>query len=99
MRWLAERGPRPGYIAPGCPRQNPFGESFKGRLRDECLDRELFANRHEAAVMLEAWRREYNAERPHRCLGYRTPRESRAAWIRGGIRNPGVNEGNPTQGP
>jgi len=98
-RWLAERGPRPRYIDPGCPWQNPYGESFNGRLRDECLNRELFANRREAAVVLEAWRQEYNEVRPHSSLGYRTPREFRAAWSRGGIPNPGVTEGSPAQGP
>src|SRR5262249_10350364 len=41
---------------------------------------ELFANRREAAVILAGWRREYNQERPHSSLGYRTPREFRAAW-------------------
>ena len=57
-RWLAERGPKPRYIDPGCPWQNPYGESFNGRLRDECLNRELVANRREAAIVLEARRRE-----------------------------------------
>ena len=98
-RWLAERGPKPRYIDPGCPWQNPSGESFNGRLRDECLNRELFANRREAAVVLEAWRQEYNAERPRRSLSHRTPREFRAAWIRDGIPKPGVTEGSPAQGP
>jgi putative transposase len=97
--WLASKGSKPRYIDPGCPWQNPFGESFNGRLRDECLNLELFANRREAAVILEAWRREYNEERPHSSLGYRTPREFRAAWSRGGIPNPGVSEGGPTRGP
>ena len=56
-RWLAERGAKPRYIDPGCPWQNPYGESFNGRLRDECLNLELFASREEAAVILGAWRR------------------------------------------
>lgn len=77
-RWLAERGSKPRYIDPGCPWQNAYGESFNGHLRDECLNLELFANRREAAVVLEAWRCGYNLERPHSSLGYRTPREFRA---------------------
>jgi transposase InsO family protein len=96
---LAERGPKPKYIDPGCPWQNPYGESFNGRLRDECLNRELFANRHEAAVVLEAWRQEYNAERPHSSLGYRTPREFRAAWTRGGIPEPRAGGADVPHGP
>ena len=98
-RRLAERGPKPRYIDPGCPWQNPYGESFNGRLRDECLNRELFANRREAAVVLEVWRQEYNAERPHSSLDYRTPREFRAAWSRGSIPDPGGTEGGPALGP
>src|SRR5262249_52347698 len=48
-RWLAERGSRPRSIDPGCPWQDVSGESFNGRLRDECRNRELVANRPEAA--------------------------------------------------
>jgi transposase InsO family protein len=88
-RWLAERGPRPRYIDPGCPWQNPYGESFNGRLRDECLNRELFANRREAAVVLEAWRHEYNAERPH---------SSRAIGRPGSSEPPGAAAVSPSRG-
>jgi putative transposase len=82
-QWLAERGSKPRYIDPGCPWQNAYGESFNGRLRDECLNLELFATRREAAVILEAWRCSYNAQRPHSSLGYRTPDEFRDAFVRG----------------
>jgi transposase InsO family protein len=98
-RWLAEWEPKPRYIDPGCTWQNPYGESFKGRFHAKCLDRELFANRREAVVVLEVWRHVYDVERPHSSLGYRTPREFRAAWIRGEIPDPGVTPGNPTHGP
>jgi putative transposase len=84
--WLADRGAKPRYIDPGCPWQNAFAEGFNGRLRDECLNLELFASRREAAVILEAWRRSYNTQRPHSSLGYRTPREFRDAYDRGGPR-------------
>src|SRR5262245_8442244 len=81
--WLAGRGPKPRYIDPGCPWQNAYGESFNGRLRDECLNRELFANYREAAVVIEAWRGEYNTRRPHSSLGYQTPQEFRDSFARG----------------
>lgn len=71
----SRRGPR--YIDPGCPWQNAYGESFNGKLRDECLNLELFASRREAAVVVEAWRRSYNTQRPHSSLGYQTPQEFR----------------------
>jgi putative transposase len=99
MRWLAERGPGPRYLDPGCPWQNPCRESFDGRPRDECLDRELVANRREAVFALEARRREYDEDRPHSRLGDRTPRESQAAWMRGSIPRPEATEGIPTHRP
>ena len=85
--WLADRGPGPRYIDPGCPWQNAYGESFNGKLRDECLNMEVFANRREAAVVVEAWRRLYNTQRPHSSLGYKTPREFRDDHERGGARS------------
>ena len=48
-------------------------ESFNGKLRDELLDREMFDTLLEAKVLIERWRREYNAVRPHSALGYRPP--------------------------
>jgi len=46
--WLQESGSAPHYIDPGCPWQNGFQESFHGKLRDELLDREVFASVEEA---------------------------------------------------
>ena len=50
-------------------------ESFHDKLRDECLNRELFASLREAQVVIEGWRCEYNQSRPHSSLGYQTPDE------------------------
>jgi transposase InsO family protein len=58
------------YITPGSPWENGHIESFHDKLRDECLNRELFGNLHEARVILESWRVEYNERRPHSALGY-----------------------------
>ena len=44
------------YIAPGKPQQNGFVESFNGRLRDECLNEEVFASLAEAKAVIERWR-------------------------------------------
>jgi putative transposase len=55
------------HIDPGKPWQNGTNESFNGRLRDECLNLEGFRTRREARVVIEAWRRHYNAVRPHIC--------------------------------
>ena len=48
-------------------------ESFHGRLRDECLNREQFWTLTEARVVIEDYRREYNTFRPHSKLGYLSP--------------------------
>jgi putative transposase len=58
-----------GTVAPGKPVQNPYIESFNGRLRDECLNQHWFANLAEARQTLAAWREEYNTTRPHSSLG------------------------------
>jgi putative transposase len=71
--WLKESGSSPHYIDPGCPWQNGFTESFPGNLRDEFLDREVFASVTKAQVRLEIQRRWYNEERPHSSLKYVPP--------------------------
>jgi putative transposase len=66
---------RTSYIEPGSPWENPFVESFNGRLRDELLNIEEFGSVAEAKVVIEDWRQEYNNYRPHSALGGRCPSE------------------------
>jgi putative transposase len=73
LAWAAERGVGWHYIQPGKPTQNAFIESFNGRLRDELLNETLFTSLAQARAALEAWRRDYNGERPHSALGWLTP--------------------------
>lgn len=73
--WLAANEIKPLFIEPGKPWQNGKGESFNGKLRDECLSREWFSSVREAQVVIERWRKFYNTERPHSSLGYLTPVE------------------------
>lgn len=80
--WLARRGSKTLYIEPGSPWENAYSETFNSRLRDELLDREVFATLREAKVLLEDHRLEYNHRRPHSSLGYRTPAEFAAAYRR-----------------
>lgn len=75
LEWIAESGIATALIDPGKPWQNGTNESFNGRLRDECLSVEWFRSREEARVVIEAWRRHYNAVRPHSSLNYLTPLE------------------------
>jgi len=72
-RRCGERKIALAHIEPGKPVQNAHVESFHGKLRDECLNASWFANLFDARRKIAAWREEYNEERPHSSLGYRTP--------------------------
>ncbi len=71
--WLAEMGICTIYIDPGSPWQNGHVESFHNRLRDECLNQEIFLSVTEARVVIEEWRRFYNRVHPHSGLGFQSP--------------------------
>jgi putative transposase len=72
-KWLGQVGTGTLYIEPGSPWENGYCESFNGKLRDECLNGEIFYSLKEAQVVIEHWRVEYNTRRPHSALGYRPP--------------------------
>jgi len=73
--WLGNLGTGPLYIEPGSPWENGYCKSFKGKLRDECLNAHWFTCLTEAQQIVETWRAEYNESRPHRALGEKTPNE------------------------
>ena len=77
--WLSKAKVTALYIAPASPWENAYAESYHARLRDEILEREEFATLDQAAALLEIWREEYNHERPHSALGYKTPEAFAAA--------------------
>jgi len=84
------------YIDPGS--QNGDAESFHGRLRDECFNREQFWTLTETRVVIEDYRREYNTFRPHSKTGYLSP--ERFAARKGapspvGLRPPYAGGGQP----
>ena len=78
--WCRLNGTGTSYIEPGSPWENPWIESFNGRLRDECLNINEFGSLTEARVIIEDWRVEYNTWRPHSSLGNLTPAEYAANW-------------------
>ncbi len=75
MNWSKEREINWAYIEPGKPYQNGIIESFNGKLRDECLNENLFMSLKDAEKKVEEWRFEYNEERPHSSLNGLTPSE------------------------
>ena len=58
-----------------------YVESFNARLRDELLEGEIFYTLKEAQIVIESWRRHYNAVRPHSALQDRTPQQMGAMWV------------------
>ena len=83
LAWCVERKIELVPIQPGKPTQNAHIESFHGRLREECLAVSWFQNLFDARRKIAAWRIEYNEERPHSSLGYKTPNEFAAAQAAG----------------
>ena len=55
--------------------ENAYSKTFISRLRDELLNREMFANLKEAEVLAKEYRDHYNHHRPHGAFGYLTPME------------------------
>ena len=81
-KWLAKVGIGTLYIEPGSPWENGYCESFNGKLRDECLNGEIFYSLKEAQIVIEKWRVEYNTRRPHAALGYRPPAPAACSpWV------------------
>jgi putative transposase len=72
-QWAFTNGVELKFIQPGKPIQNAFIESFNGRFRDECLNEHWFLNLEDAKRTIEAWRIEYNTERPNSALNNETP--------------------------
>ena len=91
LAWIRSQGIGTALIEPGKPWQNGVAESFNGKFRDECLSLEWFRSRAEAKVIIEQWRRHYNAVRPHSSLGYLTPAEFAA-----GLKEQGARSGQAT---
>lgn len=73
--WAYEKRVKLHFIQPGKPTQNAYIESFNGKFRDECLDEHIFLSLEDARRKIEAWREDYNADRPHRSLNNMTPIE------------------------
>ncbi len=82
-QWAYRNGVQLKLIEPGKPTQNAYIESFNGRFRDECLNEHWFTSLAEARILIAAWRRDYNENRPHSALDYQTPAEFAARYRSG----------------
>jgi putative transposase len=63
------------YIQPGVPTQNAFIERFNGSLRRELLNAYVFRTIQEVIDKTQDWADDYNKNRPHKSLNYKTPHE------------------------
>lgn len=77
--WAQENSIAWHYITPGKPRENGYTESLNGKIRDECLNENVFTGLAYARQMIEDWRQDYNNVRPHSSLSYQTPASYRAS--------------------
>jgi len=61
------------FSRPGKPTDNAFIESFNARFRQECLNEHWFLTLDDSREKIEAWRQDYNEQRPHSSLGNMPP--------------------------
>jgi putative transposase len=66
--WAYQYNVHLDFIRPGKPVENGYIESFNGRLRDECLNVQVFFALADVREKLELWRQDYNQVRPHSSL-------------------------------
>ncbi len=78
--WAHRNNVKLDFSRPGKPTDNAFIESFNGRLRQECLNQNWFTSLDDAKQIVEAWRQDYNQQRPHSSLKQQTPNDFVAHW-------------------
>ena len=78
--WAYRHGIQLDFIRPGKPVENGFIESFNGRLRDECLNVEVFFTLEDVREKLSCWQEDYNLLRPHSALQDQAPASFAAQW-------------------
>jgi putative transposase len=78
--WAYQYGVQLDFIRPGKPVENSYIESFNGRLRDECLNVQVFFALADVREKLELWRQDYNQVRPHSSLHDQPPAIFARQW-------------------
>lgn len=72
-QWAYKNKVKLHFITPGKPIENAFVENFNGKFRDECLNQNWFTSLDDARRKIENWRWDYNHQRLHSALDYKTP--------------------------
>ena len=73
QHWCERQSITLQYIQPGKPTQNAYIERNNGSLRQEVLDAYMFGSLNQARQLIYQWQKDYNHERPHSALGYKSP--------------------------
>ena len=79
--WAYRHGIQMDFIRPGKPVENCFIESSNGRLRDECLNVEVFFTLVDVREKLALWLEDYNLIRPHSALQDQATASFVADWL------------------
>jgi putative transposase len=75
QNWLHEKKIKWSPIEKGKPQQNGIIERFNRTVREDVLDACLFHTLQQAQEKCDEFIKYYNEERPHKALGYKTPKE------------------------
>ena len=74
QQWCEGRSIQLRFIQKGKPTQNAYIERFNRTFRGAVLNRFIFDSLDQARLFSQAWMWMYNNQRPHKSLGYLTPR-------------------------
>ena len=74
-RWAYWNHVELDFSRPGKPTDNALIEAFNSRFRQEYLNEHWLMSLPDAQEKIESWRHDYNRDRPHSALGYRSPAE------------------------
>lgn len=67
-KWAYENEVTLYFSRPGKPTDNPYVESFNGKLRDECLSVNWSLLLEDTSNKINSWKEDYNSFRPHSSL-------------------------------
>jgi putative transposase len=75
QKWLSNNNIEWSRIQKGKPQQNAIIERFNKTFREDILDANIFKDIEQAQLLTDEWIWEYNNERPHQSLNFKTPIE------------------------